>query len=211
MTSGGGFGVPTVKMLNVCEMALYRLLNVAPRPPRAEDCPSIETFGHVLTGVLLDRCARYGLEVPSLFLEPGRAITSDAQLLLLTVKDVKQHGNGTAFAIADGGMQNIAFPLAYEYHHAFLTSRASAPRERRYFVTGSLCSPQDLLYRNWALPTLRAGDVLAVMDAGAYFTSFANNFSYPRPPVVCVSGGRHRILRERETFEQMTAVDGFQG
>jgi diaminopimelate decarboxylase len=57
------------------------------------------------------------------------------------------------------------------------------------------------------LPELEAGDVLAVMDAGAYFTSFANNFSFPRPAVVGVSDGRHRLLRERETFEQMSSVD----
>jgi diaminopimelate decarboxylase len=205
---GGGFGVPTVKTLSVPEMALYRILNVPPRPPRAEDCPSIETFGRILTDVLRDRCARYGVAEPALSLEPGRALTSDAQLLLLTVKDVKQRGNGRQFAITDGGMQNVAFPLAYEYHHVALASRANAPGQRRYFVTGPLCSPEDLLYRNWWLPTLTARDVLAVMDAGAYFTSFANNFSYPRPAVVSVRSGHHRLLRARETFEHMTAVDG---
>jgi diaminopimelate decarboxylase len=205
---GGGFGVPTVKTLSMREVALYKLGNVSPRPPRVEDCPSIETFGRVLTTALRDRCARYDVAEPSLLLEPGRALTSDAQLLLLAVKDVKQRENGTAFAITDGGMQNIAFPLAYEYHHCLLANRASAPLERRYFVTGPLCSPEDLLYRNWRLPTLTAGDVLAVMDSGAYFTSFANNFSYPRPSVVGVAAGRHRLLRGRETFEQMTAVDG---
>lgn len=204
---GGGFGVPTVKTLSVPELALYRILNVPPRPPRADDCPSTETFGRVLTDVLRDRCAHYGVAEPTLLLEPGRAITSDAQLLLLTVKDIKQRGGGRVFAIADGGMQNIAFPLGYEYHHVALASRASAPRERRYFVTGSLCSPEDLLYRNWWFPALAAGDVLAVMDAGAYFTSFANNFSYPRPAVVSVRSGSHRLLRERETFEQMTTLD----
>ena len=208
---GGGYGVPTVKTLSVREVALYKLLNVPPRPPRPEACPSIETFAGVLTAVLRDRCARYGVEEPSLLLEPGRALTSDTQLLLVTVRDVKQRGKAAAFAITDGGMQQIAFPLAYEYHHGFLATRASTPHGRRYFVTGPLCSPEDLLYRNWRLPELEAGDVLAIMDAGAYFTSFANNFSFPRPAVVGVSDGRHRLLRKRETFEQMSAVDGFQG
>lgn len=208
---GGGFGVPTVKTLSVREVALYKLWNVAPRPPRPQDCPSIETFGRVLTAVLRDRCARYDLEEPSLILEPGRAITSDTQMLLVSVIDVKRRAKGPAFAITDGGMQNIAFPLAYEYHHSFLATRASVPPERRYTVTGPLCSPEDLLYRNWPLPALKEGDVLAVMDAGAYFTSFANNFSYPRPAVVGVSQGRHRLLRGRETFEQMSSVDGFRG
>jgi diaminopimelate decarboxylase len=64
-------------------------------------------------------------------------------------------------------------------------------------------SPQDLLYRNWRLPALQPADVLAVMDAGAYFTSFANNFAFPRPAVVGVAAGRHRLLHERETFQHM--------
>ena len=206
---GGGFGVPTVKTLSVREVALYKLWNVPPRPPRPEDCPSIEEFGRVLTSVLRDRCARYGLEEPSLLLEPGRVITSDSQVLLVSILDVKRRANRAAFAITDGGMQNIAFPLAYEYHHSFLATRASAPSEHRYTVTGPLCSPEDLLYRNWPLPALKEGDILAVMDAGAYFTSFANNFSYPRPAVVGVSHGQHRLMRERETFELMSSVDGF--
>jgi diaminopimelate decarboxylase len=204
---GGGFGVPTVKTLGIHEVALYKLWNVPPRPPRPDDCPSIEMFGRAVTAVLRERCARYGIPEPTLFLEPGRAITSDAQLLLITVMDVKRRTKGPAFAITDGGMQNIAFPLAYEYHHALLATRASARPERRYTVTGPLCSPEDLLYRHWPLPELASGDVLAVMDAGAYFTSFANNFSFPRPAVVGVSKGRHRLLRARETFEQMTDVD----
>jgi diaminopimelate decarboxylase len=57
-------------------------------------------------------------------------------------------------------------------------------------------------------PELREGDVLAIMDAGAYFTSFSNNFSFARPPVVLASGGRHRVLRRRESFDDMTALDG---
>lgn len=206
---GGGFGVGTVKTLGLHETALYRLWHVPPRPPRPEASPSLEVVGRTLSDLLRDRCARYGLAEPSLLLEPGRAITSDAQVLLVTVNTIKPPRHGVAFAVTDGGMQTIAFPLAYEYHHSFLANRASAPVDRRYSVTGPLCSPEDLLYRNWPLPALAAGDVLAIMDAGAYFTSFANNFAYPRPAVVGVSRGRHRLLRRRETFDQMTAVDAF--
>ena len=202
---GGGYGVPTVKVLSMPELASYKLLSIPPRPPRAEQCPTIEAFGQTLTATLRDRCARDGMAEPSLLLEPGRILTGDAQLLLVTVKEIKARGARTAFAIADGGMQNVAFPLSYEYHHCFLANRASAPLNRRYVVVGPLCSPQDLLYRNWPFPVLESGDVLAVMDAGAYFTSFANNFAFPRPAVVGVADGRHRLLHERETFEHVAA------
>jgi len=106
-------------------------------------------------------------------------------------------------------MQNIAFPLSYEYHECLLASGAEGRPRRRYFVTGPLCSIEDILYRNWKLPELKEGDILAIMDAGAYFTSFANNFSFPRPAVVAVSNGTHTVLRRRETFDHMSAVDEF--
>lgn len=204
---GGGFGVPTVRTLTLPELALYRLAAIPPRPPRPAGCPSFGRFGEAITSALARRSQEYGLGEPELLLEPGRAITSAAQVLLLAVKEIKRRRR-TTFAIVDGGMQNIAFPLSYEYHRCLVANRRSGNRHRRYFIAGPLCSPEDILYRNWALPELREGDILAVMDAGAYFTSFANNFSYPRPPVVVAADGRHRLVRRRETFEEMTAVDG---
>jgi diaminopimelate decarboxylase len=204
---GGGFGVPTVKPLTVRETAFYKLLNRPPREPSLEACPSIEEFGTTLTTLLKQCCARYDVPQPELLLEPGRIITSNAQILLLKVRDVKNRTSGARFALTDGGMQNIAFPLSYEYHHCLLVNRASAARNKRYFVTGPLCSPQDLLYRNWKLPELQRNDVIAIMDSGAYFTSFSNNFSYPRPAVVLGSNGVHKIIRARERFDQMIAAD----
>jgi diaminopimelate decarboxylase len=114
---GGGFGIPTVRTLSTPERALYLLLNVPPRAPRPAENASIEVFGRVIAATLNRQCARWGLREPRLLLEPGRAITSDAQVLLLQVKTIKRRRNGTTFALTDGGMQNIAFPLSYEYHH----------------------------------------------------------------------------------------------
>jgi len=208
---GGGFGLPTVKALTLAETALYKVLNRAPREPAVKNCPSITDLGKEMAGYLKDRCIHYGLREPSLFLEPGRALTSSAQVLLVTVKDIKKSRNGRRFALTDGGMQNVAFPLSYEYHHSFLTNRARARRTERYFVTGPLCSPEDLLYRNWKFPALQCGDVLAIMDAGAYFISFSNSFSFPKPAIVLVSKGNHQVIRMRESFDQMVAMDRFSG
>ncbi|HWL89250.1 MAG TPA: hypothetical protein VNO21_25780 [Polyangiaceae bacterium] len=95
--------------------------------------------------------------------------------------------------------QHIAFPLSYEYHACLLANRAGARPTSRCFVTGPLCSPEDILYRNWELPELKEGDLLAVMDASAYFTSFASNFSFPRPAVVMVSNGAPALVRQRDS------------
>jgi len=206
---GGGYGVPTVKILTVREAALYKLFNIPPRQPRSADCPSPETFGEVLSDAVREGCVAHGLKEPALHIEPGRALTSSAQTLLVRVRELRRRRSGRTFAMTDGGMQNIAFPLSYEYHECLLASGAEGRSRRRYFVTGPLCSVEDILYRNWKLPELREGDILAIMDAGAYFTSFANNFSFARPAVVAVSDGTHRVLRRRETFDQMSAVDEF--
>jgi diaminopimelate decarboxylase len=204
---GGGFGVPTVKTLSVADQAWYKLLHRPPRPPNPKRCASVEEFAKVIGATIRDESRRAGLEEPSLLLEPGRAISSGPQVLLVKVHQIKQRRGGRTYAITDGGMQNIAFPLSYEFHHCLVANRAADEAWRRYFVTGPLCSPQDMLYRNWQLPKLTSGDVLAIMDAGAYFTSFANNFSFPRPPVAVVSQGQARLVRQRETFEHLMHSD----
>jgi diaminopimelate decarboxylase len=206
---GGGFGVSTVKILTVREVALYKLLDIPPSPPKPTDCPSPETFGEVLSSAVRQGCAAHGLKEPALRIEPGRVLTSRAQTLLVRVRELKRRRSGKTFAMTDGGMQNIAFPLSYEYHECLLASGAEGRSWRRYFVTGPLCSVEDILYRNWKLPELKEGDILAIMDAGAYFTSFANNFSFARPAVVAVSNGVHTVLRRRETFDHMSALDEF--
>lgn len=206
---GGGFGVPTVRSLTFREIAMYKVLDIPPRRPNVESCLPIEAFGRTIGSSLNERCARYGLKEPCLLLEPGRIITSDAQILLLTVGEIKKMSSGAKFAVTDGGMFNIAFPLSYEYHKCFLANRASAEFKDRYSVMGPLCAPGDILYRNWKLPELKEGDILAIMDAGAYFTSFSNNFSFPRPAVVSISDGSHKVIRKQESFERMIAMDEF--
>ena len=202
---GGGFGVPTVKTLSPIETVLYRYGNRPPRPPRS--CPPIESFAEAICGVIQDEFAQMRDDLPTLILEPGRAISSRSQVLLVRVLEVKQHRDGRSYAVTDGGMQNIAYPLSYEYHDCIVATRSTEKPHKRYYVTGPLCSPHDILYRNWPLPKLETGDVLAIMDAGAYFTSFANNFSFPRPPVIGLSPERTRILRHRETFEHLATLD----
>jgi len=206
---GGGFGRPTVRPLRLREVAAYRLLGITPRQPNAAAFPPIDAYARTVADALISACGKYGLGEPTLYAEPGRALASDAQILLVRVGDIKSGRGGKTYAVADGGLQNIAYPLSYEYHTCLLVNRASAAVDRRYHVVGPLCSPEDVLYRNWPLPELRSGDLLAIMDAGAYFSAWANNFSYPRPAFAMVSEGKHSLVRERETYEHLIALDRF--
>jgi diaminopimelate decarboxylase len=203
---GGGFGSPTVTTFSKIGEKLYSFFNNVPQY-LLNDVPPIESFADEIIDATQRICSGSGLPTPVVVVEPGRALTGSSQVLLLTIGVLKNSSSGHDIAIADGGRMTIAHPVSYEYHEVFLANRMSAQRERKYRVTGSLCTPADVLFRNKRLPVLREGDMLAIMDAGAYFTSLSNNFAFARPPVVLASNGNATELRKRESFEHLTALD----
>ena len=128
-------------------------------------------------------------------------------MLLLGVGVVKQREDGSRIAITDGGRSTNAAPLGNEYHEVLLANRLSAVGAEPHVVVGGLCTPGDWTFVRKDLPRLEPGDLLAVMDAGAYFTSFSNDFAFPRPAVVIARGGEARASRQRESFEYMIELD----
>lgn len=198
---GGGFGVPTVR-------SLWEVDNYMPYPaiPDIQKTPSINQFSKEISDTIQEECKRYNIPLPKLFLEPGRAITSDSQILLLSAASVKKQLDGSQYIIADGGL-NLAYPLNWEYHELFVANRIEERPQEKYTVVGPLCTPTDLLYKSKILPSVSEGDILAVMDAGAYFISYMNTFSFPRPGIVVVSQGKSRLIRKAEDFDEVTALD----
>jgi diaminopimelate decarboxylase len=77
-------------------------------------------------------------------------------------------------------------------------------------VFGPLCHPGDILFKLKELPAVSAGDILAIMDAGAYFVPNQMNFSNPRPSAVMLQGGKAELIRERESFEDIISLDQLQ-
>lgn len=204
---GGGFGVPTVQSFSSWDTKL--ILNGY--PPRLIDtsaCYPLEEYGKAIFSILGEYFARYSWLKPTVFFEPGRAITSSAQSLLLSVLNMKPGAGGKSFAIVDGG-RNIAMPLEWEQHEIFPATRMLEPvGENLYNIAGPLCYPQDILAREKRFPELRRGDLLVVMDAGAYFVPNQQNFSNPRPAAVFIEEqGKPRLIRERETFQQIVSLD----
>lgn len=143
---------------------------------------------------------------PSLYFEPGRGLTGETQLTLTTVLDILESTTGISHAVVDAGV-NIANPLPWEYHQLFSVSTPSRPANSRYRIVGPTCSPGDILFNNWRLPELEPGDLLAIMDTGAYFIPYANEFSFPRPAVVNLKDSRCRIWRRRQIFSDLVACD----
>jgi diaminopimelate decarboxylase len=202
---GGGFGVPTVRETGGLERRLCRFLRRPLRAPHPERCPTLSSIAESIRRALERNEDLFPRGRPKVLVEPGRAITSSAQVLLLGVRALKKRK--PAVAILDGGKLNITYPASFEYHHLLVANRMREPAATPYQLFGRTCTPSDVLYDRVVLPALSEGDVIAVMDAGAYFTSFSSDFAYPRPPVLMVHRGATTVLREREHFYDLVARD----
>jgi diaminopimelate decarboxylase len=202
---GGGFGVPTVRPLSSMEL---RFLDegMPVRPPRPDSVPQVEDYAAGIIGIVNDYLAAGEVAPPEIILEPGRALTSSAQCLLLGVLSVKTTANGTRFVIADGG-RNLTTPLAYEYHQLFAAAGVNRTPLVRQTICGPLCHPSDIVAAQRDLPLIEPGDVVAVMDAGAYFIPNQTNFSNPRPAAAMIAGGAARLIRQRESFHDLLRFD----
>ncbi|WP_338867604.1 pyridoxal-dependent decarboxylase [Myxococcus stipitatus] len=175
----------------------------APDPTQAM---GISRYVSLAVEMVESHYARRGRRRPRIFLEPGRAMTGDTQLLLGRVHTLKA-GEDRTWAVLDMGV-NHAECVRNEYHQLFHVDRPDAPASRVYTVVGPICTPGDTLYHAKRLPDLAPGDTLAIMDAGAYFVPFATSFSYPQPAIIALEeDGSERLLRRAETFEDQVALD----
>ncbi|MCB1734949.1 MAG: hypothetical protein H6981_11080 [Gammaproteobacteria bacterium] len=201
---GGGFGVPTVRTRDHWDERLMAFGYPA-RQALTSQAPKPADYAKPIVELVRRHYPDAGT-APELVFEPGRAITSSAQLLLLSVLTRKTGVDGTANLIVNGG-KNLSMPLEWESHRVFPASRMNATATATCNVYGPLCHPGDIIDRNLALPELAAGDVLAIMDAGAYFTPNEMNFSNPRPAVVMIDDGKVKPIRDRETFADIVRRD----
>ena len=203
---GGGFPVPMTKEYSEEEYLLYMTKGEA-SPPDSSLCPPIEEFASTIGKTLKEKANALDLKKPTLFLEPGRYITSSAQILLLTVGVLKEVKNVGIWAITDGGAANIATPLTSEYHEVLVANKGDQSPSMRYNLVGRICYTGDTIYKNKLLPRLEEGDVICIMDAGAYFTTCSSNFSYGRPAVAMLDRGKSWIIRGAETYQDLILKD----
>ena len=202
---GGGFGVPTVGQYSALDSKL--LANGFPIiESQLPNCPPISKYSQAIIELFSKYYSHELDDPPTIIFEPGRAITSSAQSLLLKVLSIKPTQNGVSTVIFDGG-RNVASPLEWERHEVFHAGKIDASKDTYYGMFGPLCTPYDVLYKVKSLPSLQCGDIIAIMDAGAYFVPMQANFSFPRAAAVLLENGRHELIRKRECFEDIVAQD----
>jgi len=205
---GGGFPVPMTKEYSEEEYLRY-MTKGETSPPDPKMCPPIEEFASMIGKTLKEKANAFGLKKPILFLEPGRYIASSAQILLLTVGVLKEVKDVGIWAIADGGAANTATPLTSEYHEVLVANKGSQSPSIVYNLVGRICYTGDTIYKNKLLPRLEEGDVICIMDAGAYFTTCSSNFSYGKPAVAMLDMGKSWIIRGAETYQDLILKDKF--
>ena len=139
-------------------------------------------------------------------LEPGRYLVAESGLLVTEVQAVKAMA-GRRMVVVDTGMHQLIRPMLYEARHRIWpvrTAEVLGPAD----VVGPICESTDVLDRDVKLPALEYGDLLAVRDVGAYGFSMASNYNaQPRPAEVLVDGGEARLVRRRETTDDLMALE----
>ena len=147
-----------------------------------------------------------------IIMEPGRVITGNAGVLLTRVLYIKETGAKT-FAIVDAAMNDLLRPSLYQAHHDILPVRQVPNASTAVFdVVGPVCESGDFLAQGRTLPAVKAGDLLAVMSAGAYGFTMASNYnSRPRTSEILVKGGESFVIRDRETFDDLVRGERIPG
>jgi len=174
----------------------------------AELEPPVEELVRTVAAAVSRDWVMRGLEPPRLIVEPGRALVGPAAFTLYRVGATKRAGERRYVAI-DGGMSDNPRPQLYAARYtALLANRADEEPAGVFAIAGKHCESGDVLIERCELPEPRRGDLLAVPATGAYTLGMASNYNgVPRPAAVLVGGGEARLIRRRETVDDLLALE----
>jgi len=178
---GGGFGVP-----------------YSPGQEPAD----LKAFGKEITARFSEFCSDYGRKLELVF-ENGRFYVAQAGHLLVRVVDVKKTRTHV-FVGTDSGFTHLLRPALYGAYHGVVNCSRPGAEKIEASVVGNICETGDYFARHRMLPEPQPGDILSIESAGAYSYSMASPYNgRPRPAEVMVAGGRARLVRSRETYEDL--------
>jgi diaminopimelate decarboxylase len=170
-----------------------------------DPAPSPEDYAAKVVPVFKAGVEACGI-APELWVEPGRSLVADSTVLLTRVNSTKSaHKN---FANVDAGFNLLIRPAMYDaYHEVVIANKADAPLTTEYTVTGPICESGDILAPDRKLPTVGAGDIIAVLDTGAYGFAMSSQYNCrPRCAEVLIHGTQVSLMRREETVGDITAA-----
>ncbi len=162
-----------------------------------ETAPTPRDHANAILPVFKERTKALGIS-PKLILEPGRYIVGDTTILLTRVNTVKKAAKN--FVGVDAGFNLLVRPTMYDsYHYAVVANRAASEPEETYTIAGPICETGDVFAKDRMLPRVEKGDIIALLDAGAYGFSMSSQYNgRPRCAEVLVKDGMADIIRSRE-------------
>ena len=168
-----------------------------------------DAVAQVIADAVTREAHHRGWELPELTIEPGRSIVAPAAVALYRVGSVKEIAGVRTYVAVDGGMADNIRPATYGARYtAVLANRLCDPVTDTVAVAGRYCESGDVLIRDARLPRPAVGDLVAIPSAGAYQLSMASNYNLvPRPAVVVVNDGQARLVRRRETYDDLLAPE----
>jgi diaminopimelate decarboxylase len=174
-------------------------------PYQPEDKPlDLTEFSSKIVTPFKSKVKEYGLGKPFLCVEPGRYLVCDASILLTTVNTVKTTP-AKKFVGVDAGFNTLVRPTMYgSYHPIIVANKVAHADKETYDVVGPICESGDALAKDRALPEVEEGDLLAVLNAGAYGFSMSSQYnSRPRAAEVMIRQGKDSLVRKREELSDL--------
>jgi diaminopimelate decarboxylase len=175
----------------------------------AEPAPTVEQFVETLLTRIERAWELHDLPLPQIILEPGRSLIGRGGLTLYRIGTVKRASETTTYVTIDGGMSDNPRPQLYGARYsALVANRADEPATGTFTVCGKHCESGDVLINRVELAEPGRGDLLAVPATGAYTLGMGSNYnSVPRPAAVLVGDGEARLIRRRETIDDLLAFE----
>ena len=185
---GGGFGIRYVS---------------ADHPLKPED------FVAAIIETIKEETQKLNLKMPAVWIEPGRSIAGPAGYNLYTVGSRKDVPGLLPYVMIDGGMGDNIRPALYEAEYeTVLAADPQAENAETVRLAGKYCESGDILSQHQPLPKTKPGDVLAMLDTGAYGYAMASNYNRnPRPAVVFAENGQAHLVIERESLDDLVHLD----
>jgi len=176
---------------------------------RDQIAPGIGEYADTIVSAMNTTCQTLGMAAPQLIIEPGRSIIGPAGVALYRVGVIKDIPGVRKYVSVDGGMGDNIRPALYQaVYEVVAAGMANREPVEKVTIAGKYCESGDLLAKDIMLPKVAAGDIIAIPAAGAYCPSMASNYNLnPRPPIVLVKDGKSRLIRRRESYQDMMLCD----
>lgn len=171
--------------------------------------PTVADYAEAIVSRLIGLKNELGLPQFRLIVEPGRAIVGQSGVALYRVGAIKDIPGVRKYVCVDGGMGDNIRPALYEAkYEALVANKVGEKDTEAVTIAGKFCESGDILVKDAFLPPIVAGDIVAVPASGAYCLALASNYNLvPRPAIIMVKDGKSRLIRHRESYQDLMRLD----